>query len=147
MSAPAVRRHCYDEAVEAELAHWPGVTVRREHRGKHLALILTFNGVSRFVTYPTSPGDVLRGPKNHVSNVRQALRGLGAKRDTEPKSVRPSRRRKVRVEARAKLVRTEPLTGRGPERDPFAVLASLKIEPKKPEPWWVRAWKWVRGRA
>ena len=78
MRAPA--HHAYHNDQDVELAQWPGVTWRREHRGKHLALVLEFDGVSRFVIYPTSPGDAYRGGLNHLRDIRAALTALGAKR-------------------------------------------------------------------
>src|SRR5690606_17680836 len=118
----------------AELANWPGVTWRREHRGKHLALVLAFDGVSRFVIYPTSPGDTYRGSLNHLRDVRAALSALGAKRVQPAKANRPRRRPVTRP-----LHHEAPLAGGVQSssrlgRDPFAALASLRVEEPAPEP-------------
>jgi len=130
MSAPAVKRTCYDDPVETELQRWPGVTWRREVRGKHYALVLTFGGVSRFVIYPTSPGDTVRGPLNHLSNVRQELRAMGATRVGETKAAQTERRRRTRPAVRPlNLSPTEPQAGASPNRDPWAALAEIKIAP------------------
>ena len=73
------RRHAYHGPADAEVAMWPGVTVTRAPRGKHLSLILHFVGLSRFVTYPVSPSDH-RGAHRHVQDIRLALNALGALR-------------------------------------------------------------------
>lgn len=147
---PVSMRHPYDDAVTAELERWPGVTASRVCRSKHYALNLMYDGRTRFVIYPNSPGDTVRGVRNHLRDVRAALREIGARRDTEPKAARVVRRRRAPPAAPAAkpLVRTEVETGASPERDPFAVLSALKIapksQPKSPEPWWSRAWKLVK---
>ena len=51
----------YDLATERELIMWPGVTWRFDRRAKHLAVILTFRGQERLMTYPASGSDK-RGP-------------------------------------------------------------------------------------
>ena len=91
MSQPTVRRTIYDDAVEAELAQWPGVQYRRENRGKHNALVLQVGEVSRFVVYPTSPSDSRRGQQNHLGDVHRTLAALGARRAMEPKAQAPRR--------------------------------------------------------
>lgn len=129
MSAPAVKRTCYDPPVEAELERWPGVAWRREVRGKHYALILSYAGISRFVIYPTSPGDTVRGPLNHLANVRQALRAMGAVRVEAAKAAPTDRRRRTRPADRpANLSPSEPQRGASPTRDPWAVLAEMGVE-------------------
>ena len=72
-------RHDYHHFQDAELAKWPGVTFRREHKRKHYALVLTFKGRERFVVYPTSPGD-RKGHLAHITCVRAELAFLGAVR-------------------------------------------------------------------
>jgi len=125
MSQALARRHDYDRHQEAELARWPGVSWRREQRAKHYALILTFNGVSRFVTYPCTPGDGARGALNHIRDLRHALQALGARRRPEPKPGPDRRRRHHRVEPWSWR-----LPERGPptrlSRDPFEALAQLR---------------------
>jgi len=143
MSAPAVKRTCYDPITDAELERWPGVTWTREPRGKHQALVLTFGNVSRFVIYPTSPGDSIRGPKNHLANVRQALRAMGAERMAEPKG-RVARRQRPRTEAPINLAPSAPEAGASPTRDPWAVLKAVQIaepapaNPPAPPTFWRR---------
>lgn len=121
MSAPSPKRHAFNDHQEAELARWPGVTWRREVRSKHYALVLTFGGVSRFVIYPTSPGDTMRGGMNHVRDIRAALTALGATRLEVIRSAAPQRRRN-RTEARETF---EPAVTRL-SHDPFAALANFK---------------------
>lgn len=60
-----------------------GVTADRGRRAHHRTLILRFAGRSRFVTYPDTPSDH-RGHLNHVRDIRNALRALGAERSTKP---------------------------------------------------------------
>lgn len=132
MSAPAVKRTFYDQAVEAELAKWPGVSWRREVRSKHYALILTVGNVSRFVIYPASPSDSVRGAKNHLANVRQTLREMGAVREEEARASAERRRRARPAERPINLSPSEPQRGASPTRDPWAALAEIKIEPAPP---------------
>lgn len=136
MSAAKPKRTVYDDPTDAELARWPGVTWARQVRGKHYALILTFNGVSRFVTYPGTPGDSTRGVLNHLADVRAALRYLGATRTPEPRAASP-RRARNRTDAPVRI--TERATG-GPKRDPWEALRTLEVveptpvQPPAPEP-------------
>lgn len=130
MSAPSPKRHEFNAYQEAELARWPGVTWRREHRSKHYALVLTFAGVSRFVIYPTSPGDTVRGGLNHVRDIRAALTALGATRQADARSERPRDRAPLaRPPETGKLVDFTPAETRL-NRDPFAALASFQPRPR-----------------
>jgi len=148
MSQPRLKRSPYDDAAEAELSRWPGVSWRTEVRGKHYALVLTFNGVSRFVTYPTSPGDTTRGPLNHVSDIRKALTALGAMRLKSERSTAPKRWRNRTEASGLNLVS---LADTRLAKDPFAALAQVKFlapetPPPAPEPrlgWWRRALRWL----
>lgn len=153
MSQPRVKRHDYEQHQEAELARWPGVTYSRQVRAKHYALVLTFGGVSRFVTYPTSPGDTTRGALNHLRDVRKACAELGATRLRSVKATGAKRQRNRTEPARLNL--GERVTG-GPCRDPWAALATLEIpapQPKAapvaaaaPSPWWRRLLRWLGDR-
>lgn len=129
MSQAAVKRHEYDEHQEAELAKWPGVEWSRQVRGKHYALVLSFNGRSRFVIYPTSPGDSIRGMLNHLTDVRATLRFIGAERLEEQVSAKP-RRQRNRTEP-IRVVIADRATG-GPKRDPWTGLAGWTPPPKPP---------------
>lgn len=123
MSQPAVKRTFYDEPTEAELARWPAVTWSREVRGKHYALVLTYRGQSRFVTYPASPSNK-RGALNHIQNIRAELRGLGATRLEVVKTKTPHRQRNRTEPSRVDLGE---MVIDGPSRDPWSVLASIRV--------------------
>lgn len=145
MSAPKVKRTDYDDPVETEIERWPGVTFRREVRAKHFALVLTFNGASKFLIYPATGSD-RRGVLNHLTDLRAALRELGAVRIEPVKSTGP-RRSRNRTEPR-RVKTGEPATG-GPKRDPWAALADFR--PAEPEPvtqrrptFWQRLWRRLR---
>jgi len=114
MSQPTVRRTIYDDAVEAELAQWPGVQYRRENRGKHNALVLQVGEVSRFVVYPTSPSDSRRGQQNHLGDVHRTM---------EPKAQAPRRARNITAPASIDLGERP---DRDPTRDPFVGLVALR---------------------
>jgi hypothetical protein len=121
-----LKRSDYDDAVELELSRWPGVTFHREVRGKHYALVLAYRGATRFVIYPASPSDSRRGALNHLANVRAELRALGAQRLATTK-VEDRRKRKPQPTATVyEFERANP--GEGPLRDPFAVLADMRVE-------------------
>jgi len=70
----------YNQAVEREVKFWPGVQANFSHRSKHSQVTFEFNGASRFVVLPSSPGDNYRGVRNKVCEVRRTLRHLGAVR-------------------------------------------------------------------
>lgn len=129
MSQPAIRAHSFHDAQEAELARWPGVTWVRRFRSKHFALVLTFDGVSRYVTYPTSPGDNVRGAMNHVRDIRAVLKALGAERESEHRSQAPKRQRNRTDHNEPIRIGAQDETRLG--RDPFAALASLKTDPPR----------------
>jgi hypothetical protein len=121
MSRAQPKRTCYDEALEAELARWPGVTWRREVRSKHYALVLDFGGLTRFHIYPSTPGDTTRGPLNQVRDLRAMLKGMGAVRLAEPKATGPKRQRN-RTEAKV----PRPVVELRPVSDPLAGLAAFR---------------------
>lgn len=151
MSAPAPKWTFYDDLVEAELQHWPGVTWTRQVRSKHYALVLTFGGVSRFVTYPCSPSD-RRGAWNHVATVKATLREMGAVRTAPKRSGRVAKAKPPRQAAQpVSITRAEPLR-RDPSRDPWAALQALRVEqaaddlkPAAPT-LWARVASWFRGK-
>ena len=66
-------------ALDAELLHWPGAKAEVERAGKHEKVHLFFADARRFVTRSTTSGDH-RGIQNHLSDVRRALKQLGAER-------------------------------------------------------------------
>lgn len=142
-AARVVSNHPYEAGQDAELERWPGVTWSREIKGKHYALVVTFGGVSRFVIYPSTPGDKVRGLLNHLRDVRAELSALGAVRRVPIKAIRPHRERN-RTEPR-RIEFTDRCQG-GPKRDPWAALATIQIsEPVAPTPpWWRRLLAWMR---
>lgn len=79
MTAARPKRTAYDNAVDVEISRWPGVRASRMCRGKHYAIVLGFNGVSRFVCYAATPSD-RRGVLNHIGDIRRTLRAMGARR-------------------------------------------------------------------
>lgn len=91
-------RGAYHDAAEREIACWPGVTFRFEHaRGKgHPRIVLGFNGRERFVTFPGTPSDSVRGPANFVTDLRKALRALGAVRSEREAARQVVRQRRGR---------------------------------------------------
>lgn len=131
MSQPALKRHPYEDAQRAELARWPGVVASHEIRGKHFALVLRFGEVSRFVIYPSTPGDSGRGALNHVREIRHTLAGLGATRIETVKATAP-RRRRQRMEI--PTPRLQSVSDTRLCQDPFSQLAQLRFEAPKPQP-------------
>jgi hypothetical protein len=126
-----LKRTVYDDPVESELARWPGVTYRREQRGKHNALVLSYRGATRFVIYAATPGDTRRGALNHLADVRAELRVLGAVRTVQAKAEGRRRRKPTgQVVSIYEFDRANPEGG--PLRDPFAVLAGLKVAERAP---------------
>lgn len=93
MSQPRPKRTIFDDAVDAELERWPGVTWTRICRGKHPAVVVTFGSVSRAVGYSGTPSDSRRGLDKHLTDLRRALRDLGAVREREAKATTPRRTR------------------------------------------------------
>lgn len=126
MSQAAFQRHPYDAAQRAELARWPGVTATHEVRGKHLAVVLSFDGRSRFVIYPTTPGDTARGADMHVRDLRRELSAIGATRSEVIKAIQRRRRQPPR-HARPPTIHLGPFSETRLSHDPFAALASIKF--------------------
>lgn len=85
-------RDAFTHATERELDHWPEVHHRFEFSKKHRRVVISFNGRERFVIFPTSTSDAVRGPLGHVTNLRVELRALGARRvERTPLSERRTR--------------------------------------------------------
>lgn len=73
-------RDAYTQAAERELEHWPSVEFRFEQASKHRRIVLEFAGKERFVMFPSTPSDNVRGHLNHIAGLRVELRALGARR-------------------------------------------------------------------
>jgi hypothetical protein len=104
----------YERWTRDEVAEWPGAAVEFRKRAKHREAVLTFGEQERFVIFPDSPSDSVRGVYNHVGTVRRELIGMGAVR-------------KERAKATAKR-----------ERNPGAALRDLDVgepAPVRPDPW------------
>ena len=151
MSRALPRRTDHDDATDAELARWPGVTWSRALRSKHYALVLEFRGVSRFVTYSGTPSDGGHGLQNHLRDVRKVCAEIGAKRTPEPRAKSPPRQRN-RTEPR--LVANDDKATGGPLRDPWAALEGVTFNPppqpveEAPAPrlgLWRRLWARIRA--
>lgn len=84
-----MNRRDYEQAIEREVAEWPGVTVTFEEAGKHPRAVMTFGEASRFTPFPGTPSDSARGLDVKISEVRRMLREMGAVRNERPKSTRP----------------------------------------------------------
>ena len=69
------------EAIEKEVGHWPEVKVTIVEAAKHPKAKLEFGGMLLSVTFSGTTGDSFRGVHNCLSDVRKALKKLGAKRD------------------------------------------------------------------
>lgn len=79
-----MRRHPYETAADRELERFPAVrVVGREQRRKIRVLTLEYDGSSRSVFYPCTPSDK-KGPRNHVQDIRRALREMGLVPDGRP---------------------------------------------------------------
>lgn len=131
MSAAVAKRTSADDAVDLELAKWPGVTWSRSVRGKHYQLVLTYRGNSRFVIYAATPSDGVHGLQNHLTDVRAELRALGAQKTPTVKATTQRRKRNVTEPSRLTLVKRKPAKL---ERDPWAALSGFTPQPKAAEP-------------
>jgi hypothetical protein len=67
------------EAIEAEVAEWPGVKVQFVEGSKHPRAKLAFEGKFLSVTFSGTPSD-RRSTLNTLSDLRRSLRTLGAER-------------------------------------------------------------------
>lgn len=118
-----------EERVDAEIAEWPGACVlRREKTAKHQRVVLSFKGSERFVVYPLTPSDT-RGELNHIQNVRQTLRDMGAVRNERRKAKSHRRRNKPCREALAHI-QAAPV-----KVNPFDALRAIEFAPAKPTLW------------
>ncbi|HRO04367.1 MAG TPA: hypothetical protein PLS69_12260 [Terricaulis sp.] len=84
----------YINSAHRELERWPGVDVRFEKSRKHQKAFFAFAGAERFVVFPTSGSDSLRGTENFLRDVRAELRALGASRVAEERSTAEHRERR-----------------------------------------------------
>ncbi len=137
MSAARVKKTFYDDAVDAELALWLGVEAKRRKLSKHQKLVLTFNGETRFLVYPSTPSD-RRGALNHVGDLKKLLLEMGAKRSPPPKAATAAKRRAApKPRAPVSLTRDEPLR-KDPTRDPWAQLSEMNFDAPAPvaRSWW-----------
>lgn len=132
MSEP-LRRSVHEDYADDELRRWPGVSWGRRHRSKHMALVLTYQGVTRFVTYPLTSSDSARGPQNHVGDIRRTLRELGATRlEVVKAQAQPKRRKRTVAE---EPISIPPRDKTRLDHDPFAALAGFRFpEPEPPDP-------------
>lgn len=70
----------FEKAIDAEVGNWPGAAVEFVAGGKHPKAKLTHGGKQMGVTYPGTPGDAFHGVHNTLSDIRRALKKLGAVR-------------------------------------------------------------------
>lgn len=91
MSGP---RHSYEDAAVREIAEWPGVTHRLEIGGKHKRIYVCFRDAERFVVYPTSPSDAVRGVLYFLTDLRKELRAIGAQRVAQARRKPVERKRR-----------------------------------------------------
>lgn len=112
-------RDAFTHATERELEHWPEVHHRFEFTRKHRRVIISLGGRERFVIFPSSTSDTLRGPLGHVTNLRVELRALGARRVERT----PLTERRKRNVAAPRQTPTPEITD--PRPDGFAQLREL----------------------
>jgi hypothetical protein len=74
-----MNRKDLEQAIEREVAEWPGASVAFAEGSKHPKAKLKFADLTIAVVYSSTPSDV-RGILNTVSDVRRALKKLGAAR-------------------------------------------------------------------
>jgi hypothetical protein len=69
----------YKEALERELRQkFPHIRPEFSKRKKHHELRLHYGDKSRFVVFPASPSDGVRGFKRTMNDIRKELRVMGA---------------------------------------------------------------------
>jgi hypothetical protein len=75
----------YRDTIEREIAQY-GDQVRVEYQGggKHPRAVIYVGGKSKFLTFPSSASDNVRGPLNMRSNLRRILSDLGARPEGPP---------------------------------------------------------------
>lgn len=117
----------YIPAIRDEMARL-GITDYEFRRGgKHLRVVWTRDGQSRFYVFPSSPSDGQRGMQNMLAGLR---REIGVAAPERAKSVRPKKRR-----ARDVLAVPDEFTVRP---DPLLVLLAWKPAPPPSRFLWVR---------
>lgn len=132
MSEP-LRRSVHEDYADDELRRWPGVSWERRHRSKHMALVLTYQGVTRFVTYPLTTSDSARGPQNHVGDIRRTLREMGATRLEVVKGRGGQKRRPAKAKA-DEPIRLDPREKTRLDQNPFDALAGFQCAEPEPPP-------------
>lgn len=117
----------YEQWTQDEVAEWPGASVSFEAGGKHNRAVLTFGDASRFVVYPSTPGDNTRGIYNKIGDVRRELAGMGAVRNKRVKSTREPSERNPGADMR------QPVAGEPAPvmPDPWEALQALASQPLK----------------
>jgi hypothetical protein len=71
-------RNKYWDELRREIEKYPGVSAEFGHRRKHHQVTLkTEDGRSRFVVFPASPSNSIRGLQKTIKDVRGELRNLG----------------------------------------------------------------------
>lgn len=70
-----------EDAIEKEVAHWPGVTVEFTNGGKHPKAKFWFDGNMLARPYPGTPSDSAFGLHNCLGDMRRVMKQLGATRD------------------------------------------------------------------
>lgn len=79
----AMAKRSHRQAVVAEAACWPGVTVSFEDRSKHAVALLQYEGRERLLFMSKTPSD-WRSCLNNIADMRRELRSLGAVRKERP---------------------------------------------------------------
>lgn len=143
MSEP-LRRSVHEDYADDELRRWPGVSWDRRHRSKHMALVLTYRGMTRFVTYPLTSSDNARGPQNHVGDIRRTLREMGATRLEVVKGQGGHKRRPTKVKA-DEPIHLDPREKARLDQNPFDALVGFQcaepapvVAPSAPPTLWRR---------
>lgn len=114
----------YEEGIAEEVAKWGGASVEFGMRSKHCEAVISVGDESMFVTFPSSPSDGKRGLLNCLTDVRNALRDLGAappaKVKAAPRTTGPQNNgREAREIAVGELASVRP--------EPFAPLARVPL--------------------
>lgn len=106
-----------EKAIETELESWPDATVSFTAGGAHPKAKVMFGGKMLNVPYPGTPGDSFRGVHNTLSDIRRALKKLGAVRaKPEPSKEEDEAPYRKPNEGRAK--RPDPVKGEKAEPQP-----------------------------
>lgn len=116
-----MRARDYHEAIDREVAMWPGASVSFTHAARHQVAVVEFQGKSRKVFFPTSPSDGMRGRLNCLRDVRGELQYLGAERVEVQRAANDHAKPHKKPVTPFGSVRVEII-----DRDPWAPLAALK---------------------